>query len=456
MPGRGGIALGRIFGTDGARGVAGVELTAELAMNIGRAAAMVLAAETQKKPLVVIGRDTRASGDMLQAAVAAGLCSVGADVLLLGVVPTPAVAYLVQHYKADAGVMLSASHNPYEFNGIKLFGASGYKLTDAEEAEIEAIILDGAKPYEFKTHGGLGRVKNAGDAVSSYIHYIADIYTGGFSGRLLIDCANGSAAATAPRLFAALGLKADFLADAPDGVNINDGCGSTHVERLGSLVTQGGYAAGLAFDGDADRLLAVDERGNLLDGDVLLSILSAYLAARGELNDDTVVVTSMTNFGFFELMKARNTKTEVTKVGDRYVLEVMREKNLSLGGEQSGHMIFLQHATTGDGQLSAVMLLNALAAAQKPLSTLGGEMKRFPQIMHNVNATPGMKAALDTHPAVRGEIDRWQKTLRGRGRVVVRASGTEPFIRVMVEGESQDEISQAANDIATAISTHLI
>lgn len=425
-------------------------------MNIGRAAAMVLAAETHKKPLVVIGRDTRISGDMLQAAVAAGLCSVGADVLLLGVVPTPAVAYLVQHYEADAGVMLSASHNPYEFNGIKLFGASGYKLNDAEESEIEAIILDGAKPYEFKTHGGLGRVQSAEDAVNSYIHYIAGIYDGGFSGRLLIDCANGSAAATAPRLFRAMGVQADFLAEAPDGVNINDVCGSTHIERLVPLVAQGGYTAGLAFDGDADRLLAVDEKGNLLDGDVLLSIFSAYLAEQNKLNGDTVVVTSMTNFGFFELMKARGTKTEITKVGDRYVLEVMREKNLSLGGEQSGHMIFSQHATTGDGQLSAVMLLNALAAAGKPLSTLGGEMKRFPQIMHNVNATPSMKGALDVHPAVCGEISHWQKTLQGRGRVVVRASGTEPYIRVMVEGESQEEIAQAANDIATAISTHLI
>ncbi|MFV0497370.1 MAG: phosphoglucosamine mutase [Candidatus Fimivivens sp.] len=450
------MTVGRIFGTDGARGVAGIELTTELAMNIGRAAAMVLAAETHKKPLVVIGRDTRISGDMLQTAVTAGLCSVGADVLLLGVVPTPAVAYLVQHYKADAGVMLSASHNPYEFNGIKLFGASGYKLTDAEEAQIEAIILDGAKPYDFKTHSGMGRVKSAVDAVCSYIDHLANIYTGGFSGRLLVDCANGSAAATAKRLFDAMGVSADFLADRPDGININDRCGSTHIERLVPLVTKGHYAAGLAFDGDADRLLAVDEKGSLLDGDVLISILSAYLLAQGKLNDDTVVVTSMTNFGFFELMKTRGTKTEMTKVGDRYVLEMMRKKNLSLGGEQSGHIIFSEYATTGDGQLSAVMLLNALVAAGKPLSVLGSDMKRFPQTMHNVNATPGMKSALATHPLVCGAIEHWQQLLQGRGRVVVRPSGTEPYIRVMVEGESADEIEQAANDIATAISTHLI
>lgn len=447
--------MGRIFGTDGARGVAGIELTAELGMNIGRAAAMVLAAETHKKPLVLIGRDTRVSGDMLQAAVTAGLCSVGADVLLIGVVPTPAVAYLVQYYKADAGVMLSASHNPYEFNGIKLFGANGFKLTDAQEAEIEAIILDNAKPYDVKNHGELGKVEVAQDAVSSYINHLTSIYGGRFSGRLLIDCANGSAAATAPRLFKAMGVTADFLADDPNGTNINDGCGSTHIERLAPLVTQGGYSAGLAFDGDADRLLAVDEKGNLLDGDVLLCVFSHYLAGQDKLNCNTVVVTSMSNFGFFELMKTRETKTEITKVGDRYVLEVMRQKNLSLGGEQSGHMIFSEYATTGDGQLSAVMLLNALAAADKPLSVLGSEMKRFPQIMRNVNATPAMKAALETHTNVVETVHRWQKALQGRGRVVVRASGTEPYIRVMVEGKATDEIERAADDIVAAISTYL-
>lgn len=448
--------MGRIFGTDGARGVVGVELTAELAVNIGRAAAMVLAAETHKKPLVVIGMDTRISGDMLQAAVTAGLCSVGADVLMLGVVPTPAVAYLVQHYNADAGVMLSASHNPYEFNGIKLFGSRGFKLTDAEEEEIEAIILDQAKPYDVKNDGDLGRVKSASDAVDIYVNYLKDIYTGGFAGKVLVDCANGSASATARGLFEAMGVVADFLFDSPDGVNINDGCGSTHVERLAPLVVQGGYSVGLAFDGDADRLLAVDEKGNLLDGDVLLAILGEHLAVQNKLNGNTIVVTSMTNFGFFQLMKKRGTNTEITKVGDRYVLEAMREKNFSLGGEQSGHMIFSEHATTGDGQLSAVMLLNTLAASTKPLSELGSAMKRFPQTMHNVNATPSMKAELDSHPAVIGVITHWQDVLKGRGRVVVRASGTEPYIRVMVEGEDDNEIEQAVLEIAAAIRTHLI
>ena len=448
--------MGRIFGTDGARGVVGVELTAELALNIGRAAAMSLAHHSHKKPLVVIGMDTRISGDMLQAAVTAGLCSVGADVLLLGVVPTPAVAYLVQHYHADAGVMLSASHNPYEFNGIKLFGSKGYKLTDAQEEEIEGIILDHSKPYDVKCGDQLGRVSMAKDACDIYVNYLASIYNGRFEGKILVDCANGSASATARSLFKRLGVSADFIAEEPDGVNINENCGSTHVENLCEKVKNGGYALGLAFDGDADRLMAVDSNGKILDGDILISIMSKYLSERGELENDTVVVTSMTNFGFFQLMEKRGVKSEITKVGDRYVLECMREKGLSLGGEQSGHLIFLKHATTGDGQLSAVMLLNAAAAAKAPLFELANEMKQFPQLMVNVDATPSMKAALNSHPAVIEAINSWQKTLEGRGRVVVRASGTEPYIRVMTEGEQLDEIKRAADEIAVAIRTHLI
>lgn len=448
--------MGRIFGTDGARGVVGAELTAELALNIGRAAAMVLIEQTHKKPLVVIGMDTRISGDMLCSAVAAGLCSVGADVLMLGVVPTPAVAYLVRHYNADAGVMLSASHNPYQFNGIKIFGSEGYKLTDSQEEEIEGIILDHTRSYDVKRDGALGRVSYAEDACEIYTEYLAALYKGGFEGRILVDCANGSASATAKKLFEKLGLEADFIACEPDGININDGCGSTHIESLAEKTAAGGYTLGLAFDGDADRLLAADEKGNVLDGDVLIVMMSDYLAEQGRLNENSVVVTSMTNFGFFELMKKKNRNTEITGVGDRYVLERMREKKLSLGGEQSGHIIFLDCATTGDGQLSAVMLLNAVTAAGQPLSKLGGEMKHFPQTMINVTATPSMKAALDSHPAVLGEIEKWQNTLSGRGRVVVRASGTEPYIRVMVEGESETEIKKAAEEISAAISTHLI
>lgn len=449
--------MGRIFGTDGARGVAGEDLTTELAVNIGRAAAMVLAAETGKRPLFVIGKDTRISSDMLEAAVSAGLCSVGADVLLLGVVPTPAVAYLVKLYGADAGVMLSASHNPYEFNGIKLFGPEGFKLTDEEEERIEAIILDGVSVYDVKQGAQIGRVRRCESAVRDYVDHLALASTGIYPGqKLLVDCSNGSASATAPLLFERLGVSHTLLHDQPDGLNINDRCGSTHVELLSRRVVEGRYTMGLAFDGDADRLLAVDETGETLDGDHLLSIFADFLASKGALRKNTVAVTSMTNLGFFRRMEEQGYRTEVTKVGDRYVLENMRENGLSLGGEQSGHMIFLNYASTGDGQLSAVMLLEAVRAAGKPLSQLRGLMKKYPQTMKNVRATPSMKADLDRHPAVLSEIRRWDEALSGRGRIVVRASGTEPLIRVMVEGESPEEIEQAAGDIAAAIKEHLI
>ena len=443
--------MARLFGTDGVRGVAGRELTASLAMEVGAAAAMVLAAETHKKPLVIIGRDTRASGDLLEAAAAAGLCAVGADVLLLGVVPTPAVAYLVQRYHADAGVMLSASHNPYEFNGIKLFGPKGFKLTDAEEDRIEELVRSGRALDGQKSGGEVGRISRAQSAAEDYTAFLASHYRGGFSGRILADCANGSAAVTAGRLFERLGVSADLFACGPDGVNINDCCGSTHIERLAARVKASGYDLGLAFDGDADRLLAVDEQGNVLDGDFLLAILGDYLSGRKAIAKNTVVVTSMTNLGFFQLMRRRGTATEVTKVGDRYVLEAMLREGCSLGGEQSGHMIFLDLATTGDGQLSAVMLLNAIAAAGRPLSELGSAMKRFPQTMKNVSATPAAKEAYECDPAVSAAIADWSRTLEGRGRVVVRPSGTEPYIRVMVEWESAAEIERAADEIAAAI-----
>ncbi|MEG1849507.1 MAG: phosphoglucosamine mutase, partial [Oscillospiraceae bacterium] len=394
--------------------------------------------------------------DMMQAAVTAGLCSVGVDVIDLGVVSTPAVAYLIERCGADAGVMLSASHNPYEFNGVKLFGPTGFKLTDAEEERIEAIILEQTEPYAVKTGSALGRPVSAPGTLEDYIAHLVSAYEGGFSGRILVDCAQGSASASARRLFERMGVEADICCDTPDGININDGCGSTHIERLAPRVVEGGYDVGLAFDGDADRLLAVDERGNILDGDFLLAILSDYLTRKGQLAHNTVVVTSMTNLGFFKLMAQRGVAAEITQVGDRYVLEAMREKGFVLGGEGSGHMIFLDYATTGDGQLSAVMLLNALAAAKQPLSELGSAMKRFPQTMLNVNATPSMKAALDAHPAVQGEIARWSALLSGRGRVLVRASGTEPYIRVVVEGEQFGEIERAAREIAAAIREHLL
>lgn len=444
--------MGRIFGTDGVRGIAYADLTLELSKNVGRAAAAVLT-ESTARPLVLIGRDTRESGTDLEREVAKGLSEAGADVLLLGVVPTPAVAWLVTYRKAAAGVMISASHNPYEYNGIKLFGPSGYKLTDEQEEEIESYLLgERPMPPACEVSGSISRDEMA---INDYVEHIASSCKGGFDGEILVDCSNGSASATAREVFARIGVKADFVACVPNGKNINDNCGSTHIENLCDMVVSGGYAAGFAFDGDADRLLAVDEKGNVLDGDFLLSILSSYLKGEGRLDNDTVVVTTMSNLGFFKLMEKRGMNTAVTKVGDRYVLEEMRKSGYNLGGEQSGHMIILDSATTGDGQLSAVTLLDAIKASGKPLSELGAEMTRFPQVMINVTADSAMKAQLDTNEAVQAVVRECNNELADSGRTVIRASGTEPLIRVMVEGQDKELIESVANRIAAAIEKNL-
>lgn len=446
--------MGKLFGTDGVRGIAHADLTEELAASVGYAAAQVLASEHRKKPVVLIGRDTRESGEALETAVARGLCTAGADVVLCGVVPTPAIAFLVTERKADAGVMISASHNPYEYNGIKLFGPSGCKLRDEEEDQIEALILGGKADPAGKAQ--TGTVTRDDAAVSDYVAHLAEGFSGTFTGKVLVDCANGSASATAEKLFDALGVQADLVNCAPDGKNINDGCGSTHIEELIPRVREGGYDVAFAFDGDADRLLVVDEAGHILDGDFLLAILADYLKQHNRLKNDTVVVTTMSNLGFFKLMEERSVRTAVTKVGDRYVLEEMLKNGHVLGGEQSGHMILLDRATTGDGQLSAVTLLEAMMDAGKPLSVLGGAMKRFPQVMVNVPATVSMKAQLDENDAVRRVIADCEAGFGSRGRVVVRASGTEPLIRVMVEGEDDQMIAHAADRIAQTIRNELI
>lgn len=449
--------MGRIFGTDGARGVAGAELTAALAMDIGRAAGMVVRERTGKeRPLFLIGEDTRLSSDMLTSAVAAGLCSVGVDVLHLGVLPTPAVAYLTVAYGADAGVMLSASHNPYSYNGIKLFGSEGFKLTDAQEEEIEAIVLDGALPYYAARGEAIGRITRRENAHSDYVEHLVSTVSHPLTGlRVAVDCANGSASATAEELFARLGVDATFFHNSPDGKNINEDCGSTHVKHLGEIVQAGKFDLGVAFDGDADRCLAVDEHGEIVDGDMLLAIFAKALRAEGKLPGDCVVVTVMSNLGFFNFAKAEGLTTQVTKVGDRYVLENMRAGGYSLGGENSGHVIFLDYMTTGDGQLSAIKLLEAMAVAKQPLSTLHRVMKKLPQVLLGVSATPQMKAALDESEPVQACIAQMEAELGERGRILVRVSGTEPLIRVMVEGEDFPEILQAAQRIAASITNTL-
>jgi phosphoglucosamine mutase len=460
--GRGGArrkgSMGRIFGTDGVRGIVGCQLTAEVAMNIGRAAAMVLAEQpTAARPRVLIGKDPRLSSDMLEAAVAAGLCAVGADVLRVGVLPTPAVAYLVRHYKADAGVMISASHNPAPYNGIKLFGADGYKLSDALEDEIEAIILDGARPYPVKTGAEIGRITEDAEAArTAYVDYIAGLAQGKLAGlRLLVDCANGAASTTTRPLLERLGVSFDLIFDKPDGLNINADCGSTCIGALGERVRAGHYDLGLAFDGDADRLLAVDEKGQVFTGDHIMAFLGRYLKAQGRLKKDTIAITPMTNMGFYGFAEAAGIQTAVTKVGDRYVLEYLLEHGCNFGGEQSGHFIFLDYHTTGDGALSAVLLLNALAASGGPLSVQQSIMEVYPQRLLGVKATPAMKAALTDHPGVARAIEDARAALGRSGRVDVRPSGTEPLIRVMVEGESDEKISAVGQTLAATIEEYL-
>lgn len=449
--------MGRLFGTDGARGIANTELTCELAMNIGKAAAMVLTDETHKRPMVLIGKDTRMSSDMLESALAAGLCSVGADVCSLGVVPTPAVAYLVRLYGADAGVMISASHNPCEFNGIKIFNSQGYKLSDALEEEIENIVIDNAKPYNLKIGGDVGKVTMAPNAAQDYIDSVKKTVSENFDGlKIAIDCANGSSSVTAKKLFEDLGAQAILLAASPNGVNINANCGSTHMDHLRNFVVNNNLDIGLAFDGDADRFLAVDELGNLVDGDQLIAICAKYLKTEGKLNFDTAVVTVMSNLGFFKFCEREGIQTAKTKVGDRYVLEEMLKHRYTIGGEQSGHIIFHDYATTGDGQLTAVQLLSILKKTGKTLSELAAEMTKYPQTMINVKVSAIGKARFDDDKEIKLAITTAEKELGDDGRILVRISGTEPLIRVMVEGIDKQQIERIASEIAEVVRERLI
>lgn len=449
--------MGRLFGTDGVRGVAGSELTPELAINIGRAAAQVLTGKTNHKPTVLIGKDTRISGDMLETALAAGLCSVGADVQLAGVVPTPAIAYLVKKYGCDAGVVISASHNPMEFNGIKIFSGEGYKLPDEVENEIEALILDTPEKLVNVTGGDMGTVSRIDTAVRDYVDHIKTACTQDLSGmKVVFDCANGASAATAPLLFGELGIDCTFIGVDPDGTNINAGCGSTHMEKLTEMVKNGDYDCGIAFDGDADRCLAVDENGDLIDGDKIIAILGTRMKWEGKLAKDTAVATVMSNLGFMNHMKKREINVAVTAVGDRYVLEEMLAKGYNLGGEQSGHVILTDFATTGDGQLTAVSLLNYFAKeTDKKASGFNGCFSKYPQVLINVKTTNEGKAKYKTDEYIEGFIESKQQQLMGTGRVLVRLSGTEPLIRVMVEGQDMDVITQVAEEIADKIKERL-
>lgn len=448
--------MGRLFGTDGARGVANSELTAELAMNIGRAAAMVLISDEVEHPTILIGKDTRLSGDMLEGALIAGLCSVGANVELLGVVPTPAVAYLVGKYNADAGIMISASHNPFEFNGIKIFSSDGCKLPDDLENRIEEIVLDNVVPYALAKDENIGKVTRMETAVEDYVDHVAKSIGCDLEGmEIALDCSNGSSSRTAEKLFKKLGAKVHMLFDNPDGININKDCGSTHINRLQNYVREHKLCCGLAFDGDADRCLAVDENGNLVDGDYLIAICAKDMKDRGVLKKNAVVGTVMTNMGFNKFCDANGMTFVSTKVGDRYVLEAMLREGYNIGGEQSGHIIFLDYATTGDGELSGAMILSIMKRTGEKLSTLAKVMERMPQVLINVKVSAEGKLAFYTDKEVKAEIKRVTDILGDRGRILVRVSGTEPLVRVMLEGENLEEIQSLAEESAQVVRERL-
>ena len=449
--------MGRLFGTDGVRGVANKDLTCELAMKLGRAAAAVLTNKSTRHPRVIIGKDTRLSSDMLENAMAAGLCSVGASVVLLGVVPTPAVAYLVEKYKADAGIMISASHNSYEYNGIKIFSGDGFKLPDDLEERIESLILGEAPLPAAPADSDLGTVETAPNALRDYIDHVKSTVHFSLDGlEIALDCANGSSAMTAETLFTELGAKVHMLANESNGVNINDGCGSTHMESLIEYVKTHKVDAGIAFDGDADRCLAVDENGEPVDGDFIMAICGLDMKSRGKLNKNCIVGTIMTNLGFIKFCEANGVHFEATKVGDRYVLEEMLLENYSFGGEQSGHVIFRDFATTGDGQLTAAQLLSIMKRREAKLSSMTTVMERYPQTMKNIRVSPEGKLAFYTDPKVKQAIDAATKILAGNGRVIVRPSGTEPLLRVMVEGQDLALIEKIAEDITEVIKEELV
>ena len=444
--------MGRLFGTDGIRGIANKELTSELALGVGRSSAIVLTKHLSHTPKILIGKDTRISCDMLESALASGICSVGADAEIIGVVPTPAVAYLVKKYNADAGIMISASHNPAKYNGIKLFSADGYKLPDSIEDEIESLLLDHPDEITSKMMERTGKITIFNSAVQDYIDHIKTVAGVSLKGlTVAIDCANGSASVTAKLLFESLGADCRLLSCDPDGLNINKDCGSTHLNNLKAFVIANRCDVGVAFDGDADRCLMVDELGKDVDGDKLIAMASLYLKQKGRLLKNTAVVTVMSNLGFFHFAKENEINVLSTKVGDRYVLEEMLSGGYSLGGEQSGHIIFLDHSTTGDGQMTAAILLSVLAESKKKFSQLSSVMESYPQVLMNVQADDKEKEFYQNDRLIRETIANYENILGNDGRILVRASGTEPLIRVMIEGKEQSEIERIASDIAQII-----
>lgn len=444
--------MGRLFGTDGVRGVAGSELTIELATKLGQAGAYVLTKEQAHKPTIIVGCDTRISGGMLASALMSGICSVGANAIFAGVMPTPAIAYLTRKHKVDAGVVISASHNPMEFNGIKFFNGDGYKLPDALEDEIEALIANDMKDITLPTGSEIGKIEYRFDLIREYIDFMKKTVPVDLTGmKIVIDCAEGASYKTSVETLRELGAELVAIHTNPDGTNINSNCGSTHMEELQARVVYEKAAVGLAFDGDADRMLAVDENGKVVDGDEIMAICANYMKEKGTLKKDTVVVTVMSNLGFTLMGQERNLHIEKTKVGDRYVLENMLTNGYNLGGEQSGHVIFLDDNTTGDGLLSALHLLQVMVDTGKPLSELAQVMEVLPQALVNAKVPNHKKESFMEYPEIAGAIAELEEKFAGEGRVLIRPSGTEPLVRVMIEGKNQTQIEEEAKKLAELI-----
>lgn len=444
--------MGRLFGTDGVRGVAGSELTIELATKLGQAGAYVLTKEQAHKPTIIVGCDTRISGGMLASALMSGICSVGANAIFAGVMPTPAIAYLTRRHKVDAGVVISASHNPMEFNGIKFFNGDGYKLSDALEDEIEALIANDMKDITLPTGSEIGKIEYRFDLIREYIDFMKKTVPVDLTGmKIVIDCAEGASYKTSVETLRELGAELVAIHTNPDGTNINSNCGSTHMEELQARVVYEKAAVGLAFDGDADRMLAVDENGKVVDGDEIMAICANHMKEKGTLKKDTVVVTVMSNLGFTLMGQERNLHIEKTKVGDRYVLENMLANGYNLGGEQSGHVIFLDDNTTGDGLLSALHLLQVMVDTGNPLSELAQVMEVLPQALVNAKVPNHKKESFMEYPEIAGAIAELEEKFAGEGRVLIRPSGTEPLVRVMIEGKNQTQIEEEAKKLAELI-----
>ena len=444
--------MGRLFGTDGVRGIANKELTPELAFNLGKAGTFVLSKES-KRPTIIIGKDTRVSGDMLENALTAGILAVGGNVIKAGVIPTPAVAFLTRYYKADAGIVISASHNTFEYNGIKFFNSEGFKLDDLIEEKIEDIIISSIDVNSHITGDLIGKCleaeESAAELYAEHLIQTADFRLDGK--KVVLDCANGASYQVARRVYERLGAEVVTIGDSPNGVNINDGCGSTHPEKLQERVVKEGAFMGLAFDGDADRLIVSDEKGRVIDGDKTIAICAKMLKSEGRLAGNKVTATVMSNIGFHKAMEAEGISVDVTGVGDRYVLESMLETGCVIGGEQSGHIIFLEHTTTGDGILSSLQFVKAVLASGKPASELADEITIYPQVLVNARINNDYKKTYAKDTEVAEAIRLAEEKMAGSGRVLIRPSGTEPLVRVMLEGSDTEQIKELAEELAALI-----